>query len=315
MNIRRTVRDVHRRGTEDYAVVEGVGVDTATVRLTIGGKRLTNLPVISTVEAGDQVIVDYSTGKPYVRPVTLADDEVVLELGGDTTGEITQSETGRLWVMTGNDQLMSGNHGVVTVRPDGYYIPNLTLVDGDGEVSACPYYRTGFGSEFDPYGKTVAHLATPGKYIMSTSFDVVMGPNLGGLSLPLATTFGIDYYAFWITSFPWSGGQTDPPRGTVDYLGRQRRYMWWKSTTDVKAYHNSSVIVTEQPDTWAYPEIVLYRPYHPFTRTWPYASDWCDYTISNVRCSIMLIAKLSDKPRSTLGSHWDEWYERYPEYI
>jgi hypothetical protein len=312
MDIRRTVRDVHRRGTEDYAVVEGVAVDTATVRLTVGGKRLTNLPMLSRVAVGDRVIVDYSTGKPYVRPVTMADDEVVLALADDATGEITQNETGRLWIMEGDDAILWGNYGNETVRPGQYSVESMTSVGGDGEVSACPYYRA-IGAQYDPYGHTLPHLATPGKYMMCTSFDIAVGPNLGGVSMPLYNIFDVDFFAFWITSYTGSLGT--PPRGSVDFLGRQRRFMWWKSKDDVKTYHNSSIIVTEQPDTWAYPEIRVYRPYNSFQRTWPYVANWLDYTISNVKCTIMLIANLSDKPRSTLYSPWDEWYEKYPQYI
>jgi hypothetical protein len=311
MDIRRTVRDLHRRGTEDYAVVENTATDTATVRLAVGGKRLTNLPVISTVEIGDRVVVDYSTGKPYVRPVTLSDEEVVLDLGDDATGEISQSETGRLWVTTGNDFILTGNYGVETTSPIGAYIPNLTHVHGDGELSSCPYFRFSETHGLSPYGKNLPHLATPGKYMVTTSFDVSIGPKLDGFTLPMDNVYSVDLFAFWITSYRFT--TQDNPRGSTRYRGRQRRYCWWKDKDDVKTFHNSSIIATEQPDTWAYPEVLVWRP--SFQGKWPYYANRLDYTVSNVKCQVMLIAKLSEKPRSTFYSHWDEWYAKYPQYI
>jgi hypothetical protein len=79
-NLRKTVRNLHRQGTEAHAVVELAAGEFATVRLSGGGARYTNLPVIGRVETGDNVIVDFSlVDRPYVRPETVNEDVVVQE--------------------------------------------------------------------------------------------------------------------------------------------------------------------------------------------------------------------------------------------
>jgi hypothetical protein len=78
--LRRTVRNLHRGGSEAYATVEQAAGEFATVRLGRTGARYTNLPVIGRVSVGDRVIVDFSLGdRPYVRPVTVIEDEVIHE--------------------------------------------------------------------------------------------------------------------------------------------------------------------------------------------------------------------------------------------
>jgi hypothetical protein len=67
-----------------YATVEEYSpFGTATVRLAENGARLSNLAVHGQpVEAGQRVIVDYSSEKPYVRPLTvIADDDQVIATG------------------------------------------------------------------------------------------------------------------------------------------------------------------------------------------------------------------------------------------
>ena len=78
--LRRTVRNLHRHGSEAYATVEQAAGEFATVRLVRTGARYTNLPVIGRVEAGDRVIIDFSlVDRPYVRPETVDEDEVVID--------------------------------------------------------------------------------------------------------------------------------------------------------------------------------------------------------------------------------------------
>lgn len=78
MNLRRSVRNLQRHGTELYGVVERITTGAATVRLVNSKKKYTNLPVIGRVEEGDTVIIDLSLGNsPYVRPITVDEDEVV----------------------------------------------------------------------------------------------------------------------------------------------------------------------------------------------------------------------------------------------
>lgn len=62
------VISVTRSGNYQYGIVEGVNNGLATVRLSTGGTRLTNLSIIgATPQIGATVIVDYSSNTPYVR--------------------------------------------------------------------------------------------------------------------------------------------------------------------------------------------------------------------------------------------------------
>ena len=71
--LRRPVRLTVERGAKMYATVEHVIYGHATVRFANNGARMTSLPIIGAdVNAGDQVVVDYSAeGTPYVRPLTI----------------------------------------------------------------------------------------------------------------------------------------------------------------------------------------------------------------------------------------------------
>lgn len=71
-NLRRQSRNIHQKGAYVYATVEDVILGLATVRLTGGGARLTNLPVVGgAVYNGQRVAIDYSAGvPPVVRPIS-----------------------------------------------------------------------------------------------------------------------------------------------------------------------------------------------------------------------------------------------------
>jgi hypothetical protein len=70
-NIRRSIKRTHNYGSYTYAIIESIGINKATVLLKENGARLTNLQVAgSRIKVGDIVIVDYSSGKPVIRPVT-----------------------------------------------------------------------------------------------------------------------------------------------------------------------------------------------------------------------------------------------------
>lgn len=56
-----------KRGAIVSAKVLDVAIDRATVRIARNGARLTMIPVIGNVEAGDEVFVDYSSGTPLVK--------------------------------------------------------------------------------------------------------------------------------------------------------------------------------------------------------------------------------------------------------
>jgi hypothetical protein len=73
--LRTPVRRTGSGGAKQYATVEAVALGRATVRLSRGGRRLTNLPIHGMLPtAGDTVIVDYSSGDPYVRRLTVVQD-------------------------------------------------------------------------------------------------------------------------------------------------------------------------------------------------------------------------------------------------
>ena len=77
-HLRRPVRNTIRSGSVVYAEVEAYTNGLATVRL--GGTRLTNLSVIGgVVQPGDSVYLDYSAGRPYVRPLVQEEPEEELE--------------------------------------------------------------------------------------------------------------------------------------------------------------------------------------------------------------------------------------------
>lgn len=70
-DIRKSIKRTHDYGSYTYATVESVGINRATVLLKENGARLTNLQVAgSRVKVGDTVMVDYSSGKPVIRPIT-----------------------------------------------------------------------------------------------------------------------------------------------------------------------------------------------------------------------------------------------------
>lgn len=65
------LKRTHDYGSWAYATVEGISLSKVTVLLKENGARLTNLPVAgSRIKVGDLVMVDYSTGRPIVRPIT-----------------------------------------------------------------------------------------------------------------------------------------------------------------------------------------------------------------------------------------------------
>ena len=67
----KLVKRTHDSGSWTYGVVEGIGINTATIRLMPAGTRLTNLPIAgSRIKVGDTVMVDYASGKPIIRPIT-----------------------------------------------------------------------------------------------------------------------------------------------------------------------------------------------------------------------------------------------------
>lgn len=67
--LRRPFRESIKQGTILLATVEAYKMGLATVRLAKTGARLTNLNVLGgTIHVGDTVIVDYTSGKPYVHP-------------------------------------------------------------------------------------------------------------------------------------------------------------------------------------------------------------------------------------------------------
>jgi hypothetical protein len=73
--MREQFRRTIQRGTVVYATVEEYHGGLATVRLTGGGNRLTNLSTLgATVTVGERVTVDYSQGiTPIVRPLLITE--------------------------------------------------------------------------------------------------------------------------------------------------------------------------------------------------------------------------------------------------
>lgn len=68
--LRREFRSTIKRGTEIVATVVSYELGLATVSLTGDGTMLTNLPTLGTaIKVGDEVVVDYSSGEPVVRPI------------------------------------------------------------------------------------------------------------------------------------------------------------------------------------------------------------------------------------------------------
>jgi len=69
--LRKAVKGTHDSGSWTYGIIEDIGINTATVRLKPAGTRLTNITVAgSRVKVGDTVVIDYSSGKPVIRPIT-----------------------------------------------------------------------------------------------------------------------------------------------------------------------------------------------------------------------------------------------------
>ena len=67
-DIRRVIRNTARGGNFQYGIVESLDIGLATVM--VGGKRMTNLPVVGRyIQVGDTVIVDFVGSGPVVRPV------------------------------------------------------------------------------------------------------------------------------------------------------------------------------------------------------------------------------------------------------
>lgn len=76
--LRPVVRRTKAFGAQLPAIVEEVNLGLATVRLAPNGARLTNLPTMGDIAPGDNVIVDYATGEPYVRPTTVVEEEEII---------------------------------------------------------------------------------------------------------------------------------------------------------------------------------------------------------------------------------------------
>jgi len=79
MSLRRTIRNTIKRGNTVHGIVESYANGLATVKLSEGGSRLSNLSTIGgTINVGDEVIVDYSAGiTPICRPIFIYEEDPV----------------------------------------------------------------------------------------------------------------------------------------------------------------------------------------------------------------------------------------------
>ena len=303
--IRRAFRQTHRGGSQDFAVVEAIGGGLVTVRLATSGQRLTNLNSTNVVTVGEQVIVDYSTGVPYVRPVTIAEDEIVIAEGGAQVQEAEQTDFAVCWrVEDTTTYTILGNQGNTSTQPSSYLIPDFdqTIWGEESLVVACPYDTHTAGSERNAAGKKIVMAPPPGKWVGSFKFDI-RASNDHGNGFP---SWDNEIYLRIYTTHEdtWFPDQ---------HAYRAYMYTIFDNANDTKTFTASGIVITEMIDTVVYPQIYVYRPKAFSPPYWPYQQDYYDYQISNITFDLLLIAELSPKPRSTLGSHWDEWYEKYPE--
>ena len=104
-NLRRSIQGTIRRGNVVHAIVEDYSFGRATVRLTEGGSRLSNLSTLGyTVNVDDEVIVDYRAGvAPIVRPIfesEVEDEEVITLASAEPLGDVNEAEPG--WELIGD---------------------------------------------------------------------------------------------------------------------------------------------------------------------------------------------------------------------
>lgn len=166
-NFRRSIRKSSHIGTTTPAIIEEYHLGYATVRLGNGdGPRMTNLTTTSgTFTAGQRVVVDYSTGTPHVRPLSMEEAAVEVDLDDGNGGEsgnvnedygvhVFQNQETEPWVQ---------------VYPDG--IPTNTIWRfniPEWEIP-CWSYDSGnmFNKEVGLYGEDFITIRKDGKYVLN----------------------------------------------------------------------------------------------------------------------------------------------------
>lgn len=154
MKLARTVRNTARFGSLVYAVVEGVSLGLATVRLVGRGNRLTNLPVVgSPVVVGQNAVVEMATeGHPFVRPITVAEDEIVLPRADPSSLDTDKGAFpkgpvyAKLTRETSDFQFLAWFEEIFGEHPESYVLEMDTIVkDSGGLVATNPdYNKLGF---------------------------------------------------------------------------------------------------------------------------------------------------------------------------
>jgi hypothetical protein len=123
-----------RSGNFQYATVESIANGLATVKLSTGGVRLTNLNVYGSLpDAGSTVIVDYTTGTPYVRAAqTNSITETLMELA--LTPAELPSSTSYTYIFLSAGLASGSVSGTVTDYPVGspFTFGMVAYIGGDG---------------------------------------------------------------------------------------------------------------------------------------------------------------------------------------
>ena len=301
--IRRAFRQTHRGGSQDFATVEWVGGKLVTVRLATSSQRLSNLRSTNPVTVGEQVIVDYSMGTPYVRPVTIAEDEVVFSSPAPSIEPVEQQDTGVCWrVEDSTTYTILGNQGDPNTIPVSYLIPDFDQVIWGEEslVVPCPFLTGTVNA--NAQGKNTILAPKTGKWVGSFRYRIRASDDWGnGFPNARNEIYSEIYVSHKDTYF-------------TKYWNRRCYHSTvFIDENDTKNFTCGGVVLTQEPTTYVYPRIYVYRPRAYSPPYYPYQHDYYDYEISDISFDFMLIAYLSDKDRSTEASHWDDWYEKYPD--
>ena len=129
------------------------------------------------------------------------------------------------------------------------------------------------------------------KYVVSVQFNIQIAD---AVSYPRTD---IDLLVYIVWTYPGTGGYT-----WADWTYASRK-LWLPDATTTAPVSFSAHLAVAEAGAYLFPRIV--RGATP--------TDEPDtLTISDLKFDVMKITDISSDPRSTYGSHWDEWFEKYP---
>lgn len=269
MRLNRDIRTLIKQGNQFPAVVLDVhGDGRATVKLSYGGQRLRNLPVVGgLVNVGDTVIVDFGSYQPIVK--TPASAQISPELLSQITAWLRRRES---------QPMLKGIEGVSTLSAlSGLVVGGITAdLTGDvdtyarqiwkeyysGYVAQTPHiasYEMMRGIQRNEYRYAIDYDNASFGYTTWSSWTFHIHPYIYRFTHPSTPDYRISRYDYIADSTDF----VSIPRQITDWWIINSNFVLLQTVADTESVYfevaNLSTGISVPIETWSYPSPYYYR--------------------------------------------------------